>query len=108
MARPQLKLSVEEEAREVVKHWSEVAGMKDYVVATRIYTWFAEQPEAFQRTVLGLLGGFEGDVAKAYLERLAAEDNRQAEQAEDVVQEAERAVEASRPGRKGKPRRSSA
>jgi hypothetical protein len=60
-------------ARDIVKRTAAELGMKEQVVASRIYEWFSRQDEVLVKGILGLLHkGNEVDVARLALERLAA------------------------------------
>lgn len=68
-----IRIAVSPEAKRVVEKWARDQDMTEIGVASRIYEWFGRQPEAIQRSILGLLGGFTGDVAELLLERWAVE-----------------------------------
>ena len=68
---PPIRVNVTPETRAQIKQLADSYGMNDYVVATRVYQWFADAPEEVQRAVLGLYGNRSSDVLKLVLQDLA-------------------------------------
>ena len=70
--RSVIKVSVAPSAKTVIEKTAAQTGMKEIAVASRIYEWFAQQDDVLRKGVLGLLPeGYEADVAKLALERMA-------------------------------------
>jgi hypothetical protein len=66
-----LKLKVNQSAKTVLDRWKDETGIPQNRLASTIYVWFDEQPEEFQRAILGLLGSRAPDIARLYLEGIA-------------------------------------
>ena len=66
-----IKLVVTTGGKAAIEGVAKRYGMKEYVVAGKIYDWFIGQDDIFQRAVLGMLEGLEVDAARAFMERLA-------------------------------------
>lgn len=66
-----IRIAVRPEAKRIIASWAKRSDMTEVGVASRIYQWFSEQPEAVQRTILGLFGGLNRDVAVMVLEQMA-------------------------------------
>jgi hypothetical protein len=50
-------------------------GMKELTIATRVYEWFAAQEDIVQKGILRMLPeGYEADIAKMALERMAGKE----------------------------------
>jgi hypothetical protein len=72
-----IKISVTPSAKTIIEGFAEKHGMKEIQVASRIYEWFTQQDDVLRKGVLGLLPeGYEPDVAKLALERLAADGKK--------------------------------
>jgi hypothetical protein len=69
-ARTVIKIAVTKKGHGALKALANEYGMKDYIAGGRIYEWFEQQDDIFQRAVLGLLEGLEHDAATAYMKRL--------------------------------------
>jgi len=68
-----IRINVSERAKGVIENIADKHGMKEVIVASKIYEWFGQQPDVFQKSILGMLPeGMESDVAKLALEQLAA------------------------------------
>lgn len=68
-----IKISVTPAAKSAIEKTADETGMKEIAVASRLYEWFAAQDDVLKKGLLGLLPrGFEADVAKMALERIAA------------------------------------
>lgn len=68
----QIKIWVSEASRHALKELAAELGMKEIGVASRALEWLAKQDPVVQRGVLGVLPpGYEADVAKLALERIA-------------------------------------
>jgi hypothetical protein len=72
-----IKLAVTKDAKAALTKLADHHGMKEYVVASKIYLWFIGQDDIFQRAVLGMLKGLEVDAARAFMERWAKGENRE-------------------------------
>ena len=71
--RKVIKISVRPEAKATIKKFADQHGLKEIVVAGRMYEWFSEQDDVVQKAILGLLpAGMEADIAKLALKRIAA------------------------------------
>ena len=69
-----IPISVNASAKQVITRIADEHGMKEIAVASRIYEWFATQDDVVQKGVLRLLPkGYEAEVARLALERLAAD-----------------------------------
>lgn len=62
--------AVTPEGASVLKRVADEYGMKEYVVAGKLFDWFGRQDDVFQRAVLGLLKGLEHDAAREFMRRL--------------------------------------
>ena len=69
--RKTIRLAVNPMAKEVIERWAQRHSMTELGVASRIFTWFGEQPEEIQRGILGLYGGYGPDIARHVLEEMA-------------------------------------
>lgn len=69
--RKVIKAAVTAQGAKALKNISEAYGMKEYIVAGRLFDWFAGQDDIFQRSVLGMLKGLEQDAAREFMRRLA-------------------------------------
>lgn len=70
--RSVIKISVVPTAKAVIERVAERHGMKEISVSSRIYEWFAKQPDVVQKGILGLLpDDYEQDVLELALQRLA-------------------------------------
>jgi hypothetical protein len=70
--RQVIKIAVTPAAKKLIEEFSEKNGMSEITLASRIYEWFAQQNDALRKGILGTLPeGFEVDVARLALERLA-------------------------------------
>jgi hypothetical protein len=68
-----IKISVTPAAKSSIEKTAAETGMKEISVASRVYEWFAAQDDVVKKAMLGLLPkGYEADVAKMALERIAA------------------------------------
>ena len=68
-----IKISVNPAAKTAISSIAQRHDMKEIGVASRIYEWFAIQDDVTQKAILRLLPeGYEADVAKLALERIAA------------------------------------
>ena len=66
------QLLITSEAKRVIKQVSNELGMKEIILTSRIYLWFAQQDEVVKKGVLGLLPkGYESELVKLVLERLS-------------------------------------
>lgn len=64
--------AVTPEGASVLKRVADQYGMKEYVVAGKLFDWFGQQDDVFQRAVLGLLKGLEVEAAREFMRRLGA------------------------------------
>lgn len=72
--RKVIPISVDGAAKATITRVADKHGMKEIAVASRIYEWFSRQDDVVQKGVLRLLPeGYEAEVTKLALERLAAE-----------------------------------
>jgi hypothetical protein len=72
-----IKIAVTDHAKATISAIAKRHGMKEIAVASRIYTWFASQPDVIQKGVLGMWPeGYEADLAELVVERLAARQKR--------------------------------
>lgn len=68
-----IKVSLHPPAKKVIEQTAERNGMREIVVVSRVLTWFAEQDDVLRKGILGILPeGYEADVAKLALERIAS------------------------------------
>ena len=71
-----IKISVTPAAKGVVAKASARTGITEQTIASRVYEWWASQDDVLRMGILGVLPeGYEVDVAKIALERLAASGN---------------------------------
>lgn len=68
--RKMQRIFVRPAAKQVIERWAAKQDMSEIGVASRIYEWFAEQPEELQRGILGLYGSQERNIAMAALARM--------------------------------------
>lgn len=72
-----IPIAVDPEAKAVITAIAKRHDMKEIGVASRIYKWFSKQPDVVQKAVLDLLPeGYEGDVIRIALERIAKEKEK--------------------------------
>lgn len=70
--RHTIKITVTPTAKTVIEKFSEKNGMAEIQVASRAYEWFSRQSDVVKKGICGLLPeGFEVDIAKLALERMA-------------------------------------
>jgi hypothetical protein len=72
-----IKISVTPDAKKVIEQFAERHDMKEIGVASRIYQWFAAQDDVVRKAILGMLPeGYEPDVARLALERIASQSRK--------------------------------
>lgn len=71
-----IKLGITWGGKDALEKIAETYGMKEQVVAGRIYEWFIKQDDIVQRAVLGLLHGLEKDAATEFMKRLARDGGK--------------------------------
>jgi hypothetical protein len=71
-----IRLNVKPAAKQVLSWWREETGITEVVAASKILEWFGAQPEEVQRAILGLYGDRGPDVARLFLEELAAQQKK--------------------------------
>jgi|GEM_PF-3173535 len=65
-----IRIAIKPSAKEAIEKICGRFGMTQQEVASRLYEWLAEQPEAIQVIALKIApSGFEGDILTAMLER---------------------------------------
>jgi len=72
----QIRLNVSSESKEAMSAIRKRYGIPEMHAASRLFTWFAEQDDVVQLSILGYLGDLGPDVARAYLEDLAKKSKR--------------------------------
>lgn len=68
--RKVFRIAVSPAAKSVIATWANRADMTEIGVASRIYEWFARQPDVLQRAILGMFGERTPDVVKMALEQM--------------------------------------
>lgn len=72
VAQQVIKILATEAAKVIVKKHAAELGMKEMIVAGRVYEWFTRQDEVLVKGILGLLPkGYEPDIVRLALERIA-------------------------------------
>ena len=72
-----VRLELSKEAKSRLNEISKRTGMTQVSVSSRLFEWFAKQPEMLQATVLGQYPKeIEGDVAEMLLKRLASDKSK--------------------------------
>lgn len=67
-----IKISATARAKEIIKHDAAELGMKEMILAGRVYEWFSRQDDTLKKGILNLLPKtYEVDVARMALERIA-------------------------------------
>lgn len=67
-----IKINVTPAAKQVIEDIAGEHGMKEVVLASKVYEWFGAQDDVTRKAILGMLPkGFEVDVARLALERIA-------------------------------------
>jgi len=66
-----IKVAITESAKAAIEAVASRHDMKEIAVASRVYEWFASQPDVVQKGVLRLLPeGYEAEVIRLALDRL--------------------------------------
>jgi hypothetical protein len=65
-----IKAAVTASGAKALKDFANTWGMKEYVVAGKIFDWFGEQDDVFQRSIVGMLKGLETSAAEEFMRRL--------------------------------------
>lgn len=72
-----IKISVSADAKKVIRDFAVKHDMKEIGVASRIYTWFAQQDDVIRKGILGMLPeGYEPDIARLMARRLTKRRGR--------------------------------
>jgi len=67
--RKTFKIFVEPVAKQAVEQFAKRYKMTEMSVGSKLFEWFCEQDDLFQRAVMGMLHGLETDAAKEFMRR---------------------------------------